>query len=125
MGLGVPMIAEKVRDRLPRVAADLEAVRPGILDRAVQEVLAEERLSEPLPEGEESRVADRVALRLCQAALDLYMDRIEEAQADDVRERYARRIEYLREKMAQLERNLAERARREQGGTSPRRVLKV
>jgi len=119
------MISEKVMDRLPVIAQDLEAVRTGIVDRTIQEVLADQGLQEPLPEKEENRIADLVALRLCQAALDLYMHKVEESQADDVRERYARRIEFLQEKMRQLQQALERKERQESAGTSPKRVLKV
>ena len=101
-------IFDVVRDRLKNTVELLETERPGILSRMIEESLTEFGYSSmySISDLEKLRVGLRTCIKLLSSALDLYQEKVQMEQADDVRREYQDRIKFFQEKKKQFEEEL-------------------
>ncbi len=95
-----------VRDKLPTSIDGLETARPGITLRAISESKAELGYAtdeSSFTDREKLHIALNAAIKLARSTLDVYQEKLSEEAADDVRRQYQERIQYLREKISQLQ----------------------
>lgn len=92
-----------IKDRLSVTVDKLEVKRSGITERAISEAKTELGYTTTDTDLKKLHVGILASIKLCRSALDLYQEDIAEEQADDVRRQYQERIQFLREKLKQLQ----------------------
>lgn len=99
-------IPEIVRDKLPVSIDNLETQRPGILLRSIDESKVElgyETDESSLTDREKLHIGLSSSIKLARSTLDVYQESLSMEAADDVRRQYQERIQFLKEKINQLQ----------------------
>ncbi len=99
-------IPEIIRDKLPVSIENLETERPGITLRAIEESKVElgyTKDESSFVDKEKLHIGLYTAIKLARSTFDVYQEKLSEEAADDVRRKYQERIQYLREKISQLQ----------------------
>jgi len=96
-------ITDIIKDRLSVTLDRLESIRPGITLRAIEESKVELNLTTTLSDLQKLQLGVYASIKLCRSALDLYQEELSTESADDISREYQERIQFLREKLAQLE----------------------
>lgn len=99
-------IPEIIRDKLPVSIDNLETEREGILLRAIDESKVElgyETDESSLTDREKLHIGLYSSIKLARSTLDVYQESLSMEAADDVRRQYQERIQFLKEKINQLQ----------------------
>ena len=120
-------IRDRITDKLPIAAEELEQLRPGIIDRIIDEVITELGWpDEPfLSNLQKIYVATAAALKLAQSALDFYKAKETLEAADDVRTEHANIANLLKEKIYALQQELEQLSHKVSEGGKLYKVVKV